>query len=292
MDTIERPVSYYSEGDRLAAVLYLPAEVSGPLPGVVLCHGFTGVKELILPDYARGFAQAGFATLTFDYRGFGESEGTSGRLVARRQIEDIRNSLTFLGSLPEVDPGRLALWGTSYGAANVIVAGAADSRVRCVTAQVGFADGGARWRDRPPAESAPFLAMVEAERRKRVLTNESTMVEPLQLLSDPETGAFFTAGRQRLPGLARPISMEFLESTLEHRPIAAVGNLGCPLLLVAAELDSLTPSADSEALYAAANEPKRLVVIPGIRHYEIYSGEPLRRSIHEAVVWFRAHLCG
>jgi len=287
----ERAVSYYSEGDGIAATVFMPDQATQPVPGIVLCHGFTGIKELILPDYARAFAEAGFAALAFDYRGFGGSEGTPGRLVARRQVEDIRNSMTYFGTVEGVDPSRLGLWGTSYGAANVIVAAGQDQRAKCVVAQVGFADGGRRSRERPPAESAPFLAMIEAERRKRVLTNESTMVDPLQLLSDPETAAFFGSARERLRGLDQPISMEFIESTFEHRPIDAAANLqDCPLLLIAAELDTVTPASESEALFAAAREPKRLVVIPGIHHYEIYSGDPLRRSIAEAVSWFDKHM--
>ena len=78
---MERPVSYYSEGARLGAVLYVP-DGAGPAnrrPGIVLCHGFTGIKELILPDYAQRFAAAGYVALAFDYRGFGESEGERGR---------------------------------------------------------------------------------------------------------------------------------------------------------------------------------------------------------------------
>ncbi len=286
-------MNYYSEGDRISAVLYLPGNASAqdPVPGVVLCHGFTGIKELILPDYARGFARAGIAALAFDYRGFGESHGTRGRLVARRQIEDIHNSVTFLETLSEVDPRRVGLWGTSYGAANAIVAAAADLRVRCVAAQVGFADGGRRMRERPDEETAPMRALIEQERRRRVLTGSSTMVDPLQILNDTDSVAFFTVARQEFPALAEPISMEFLESTFDHRPIAVVDALaGRPLLLVAAEHDTVTPSAEFEALYAAAAEPRRLVVIPGIRHYQIYSGEPLRRSIAEAAGWFARYL--
>lgn len=291
MDIIERAVSYYSEGDRISAVLYSPADGPPKKPAVALCHGFTATKELILPEYARAFAEAGMVALAFDYRGFGESDGPPGRLIARRQIEDIRNAVTFLRSISEVDPGRVGLWGTSYGAGNVIVAAAEDPRVRCVTAQVGFADGGRRMRERPAEETAPLRAMIEAERAKRVLTNEPTLVDPLQLLNDPETVAFFSEARKTHPRLSRPISMEFLESTMEHRPISAAGDLvDCPLLLIAAELDVVTPARDSEELYEAAPEPKRLVVLPGIRHYEIYSGEPLRRSAAEAVAWFTEHL--
>lgn len=293
VEVLERRVEYYSEGDRISAVLYLPEPASelNPVPGVVLCHGFTGIKELILPDYGRGFARAGIAALAFDYRGFGESGGTRGRLVARRQIEDIHNSVTFMETLTEVDPRRVGLWGTSYGAANAMVAAAADLRVRCVAAQVGFADGGRRMRERPPEETAPVRALIEQERRKRVLTGSSTMVEPLQILNDADSVAFFTVARQEFPGLAEPISMEFMESTFQHRPIAVVDALaGRPLLLVAAEFDTVTPASEFEALYIAASEPKRLVVIPGIRHYQIYSGEPLERSIAESAGWFVRYL--
>jgi fermentation-respiration switch protein FrsA (DUF1100 family) len=293
VEVLERRVEFYSEGDRISAILYLPADASeqNPVPGVVLCHGFTGIKELILPDYGRGFARAGLAALAFDYRGFGGSEGTRGRLVARRQIEDIHNSVTFLETLAEVDPRRVGLWGTSYGAANAIVAAAADLRVRCVSAQVGFADGGRRMRERPPEETAPVRALIEDERRRRVLTGQSTMVDPLQVLNDTDTVAFFAVARQQLSMLSEPISMEFMESIFEHRPIAAVDALaGRPLLLVAAEFDTMTPASEFEALFAAASEPKRLVVIPGIRHYQIYSGEPLQRSIAESAGWFSRYL--
>src|SRR3972149_11343255 len=74
----QKKVHFYSDGLPLAGVLFLP-DAPGPHPGIILCHGFTGVKELILPDYANRFADAGYAALAFDYRGFGESEGPRGR---------------------------------------------------------------------------------------------------------------------------------------------------------------------------------------------------------------------
>ena len=48
---MERPVSYYSQGARISAVLYVPDQggQGRRLPGVVLCHGFTCIKESSCP---------------------------------------------------------------------------------------------------------------------------------------------------------------------------------------------------------------------------------------------------
>src|SRR5271155_4010986 len=92
--SVRRPVSFYSEGSRIAADLFLPAdfEPGQKRPGIVLCHGFTGVRQLMLPEYAQRFAEAGYASLIFDYRGFGDSEGTKWRLLPLEQVDDIRNA--------------------------------------------------------------------------------------------------------------------------------------------------------------------------------------------------------
>lgn len=47
-------------------------------PLIILCHGFCGIRNVLLPCFANAFTEAGFATITFDYRGFGESEGETG----------------------------------------------------------------------------------------------------------------------------------------------------------------------------------------------------------------------
>src|SRR5688572_21191489 len=74
---MKQPVTFYSEGCKLTGDLYLP---EGLRPkerraGVVLCHGYTGVKDLYLPDNAGVLNEAGYAVLTFDYKGWGASEG-------------------------------------------------------------------------------------------------------------------------------------------------------------------------------------------------------------------------
>ena len=65
-------------GARLAGVLRLPdeqPEPGSPAPAVLLCQGLSGVKHLVLPEVARALAARGFASLRFDYAGYGDSEG-------------------------------------------------------------------------------------------------------------------------------------------------------------------------------------------------------------------------
>lgn len=290
---MEQAVTYYSEGAKIGATLYLPdgAGAEHRVPCVVLCHGFTGIKELILPDYARRFAAGGFAALAFDYRGFGTSEGARGRLLWRDQVQDVRNSITFAQTLEGVDGERIGLWGTSYGAANVIYAAGIDPRAKCVVAQAGFGDGGRSIKERPPEELAPLRQMIANERRKRVLTGESTMVDPFVILADLESKAFFADASKGLPGLKTQITLETLEATLEYEPELMAERIAPrALLLIAAELDTVTPADEFRAVLTRAGEPKKLVVLPGIRHYEIYQGEPLERSAREAVDWFTLHM--
>lgn len=290
---MERPVSYFSEGTRISATLYLPDNLKAGerVPGVVLCHGFTAIKELILPDYARRFADAGIAALAFDYRGFGESEGVRGRLIWRDQVQDIRNSITFMETLPEVDPERIGLWGTSYGGANVIYTAGIEPRAKCVVAQVGFGDGGRRTRSAPPEQIAPMRAIISAERQKRVLTGESTMVDPFTILSEPDSVAFFSEAMKSHARLKTEIPLEFIEATQEYCPEEMAPRISPrALLLIAAENDATTPADEYRSVYEKAGEPKKLVILPGIRHYEIYSGEPLERSAREAVEWFKRYL--
>ena len=65
---MKKPVSFYSEGCRLVGDVYYPDGPgrNAPRAGIVLCHGYTGVKDIYLPDNARVLTEAGYVALTFD----------------------------------------------------------------------------------------------------------------------------------------------------------------------------------------------------------------------------------
>jgi alpha-beta hydrolase superfamily lysophospholipase len=290
-------VHFYSEGSRLAGMLYLPESTSPEKKraGIVLCHGFTGIKESILPQYAEAFAEAGLVALTFDYRGFGESDGQRGRLLWQDQVADIRNAATYIRTRPEVDEDRIGLWGTSYGGALAPYAFALDDRAKACVGQLGFSDGYAAAASRFPAEQIEaFRTMVEEDRRRRVLHNDPMYTEAMGLAADPEMTEFFEEESKLLPQLAgREILLQFLEAHMEFSPLMVIHKKGNrPLLLIAAELDVVCPMENYKELYDKAPEPKKWVVFEKTRHFEFYKGDRARRSAAEAVNFFKQHLSG
>jgi hypothetical protein len=108
---MSKPVIFYSEGVKLAGDLFLPADVKqgDQRAGIVLCHGYTGVRSIYLPDNARVLAEAGYVVMSFDYKGWGDSEGPKSRLAPYSRVADVQAALTFLGAQPEVDAARLGI---------------------------------------------------------------------------------------------------------------------------------------------------------------------------------------
>jgi hypothetical protein len=97
---------------------------------------YTGVKDLYLPDNARVLNEAGYAVPTFDYAGWGASEGSRSRLAPYSRVADVQAALTFRLAA-NVDPERLALR-TSYGSATV-AGGRRRSAHQCIVSVVGIA---------------------------------------------------------------------------------------------------------------------------------------------------------
>jgi uncharacterized protein len=77
-----RAVDIWSDGTRISGDFFIPAagEPGQTFPTDVLCHGWGGVRSHLNAAYAPQFAAAGFNVLTFDYRGWGDSDS---RLVLR-----------------------------------------------------------------------------------------------------------------------------------------------------------------------------------------------------------------
>jgi dienelactone hydrolase len=156
-----RGVEIWSDGTLLAGDLFWPEnrKEGERLPAIVMCGGWGSLKahqNRMAPYYA---AQ-GYFVLSFDYRGWGESDGrlvavgeipepgSDGTVAVKateirdlvspvERIEDIRAAISWLELEPGVDIDKIGLWGTSFGGGNVVAVAALDKRVKAVCTQVG-----------------------------------------------------------------------------------------------------------------------------------------------------------
>ena len=292
---MKRPVTFYSEGCKLVGDVYNPDDLQPgeTRAGIVLCHGYTGVKDLYLPDNARVLNEAGYIVMTFDYKGWGESAGARSRLAPYSRVADVQAAITFLGTLPEVDAGRLGIYGTSYGGATVVWVGAIDPRVTCIVSVVGIGHG-ARWLRsvRRPDEWYDLLDRARADRCQRALTGESTFVERNEiLLPDRQSAELAAAARRLNPAAVSTIPLEYVDDTLGFNPEWVVDKIAPrPILFITTDNDRLVPPEESKHLYAQAGEPKKLVVLKGYGHYEVYVEPAFSEVMAATLDWYRTYL--
>jgi len=139
-----KDVIFKVKGTSLSAWLYLPENLSVPVPCIIMGHGLGGTKAMGLESYAIRFQEAGFAVLAFDYRHLGKSEGEPRQLTwIPYQLEDYTAAVNYARSLKEIDSARIALWGTSLSGGHVIVIAARDNKITCVSAQCPLLSGSA-----------------------------------------------------------------------------------------------------------------------------------------------------
>ena len=293
---MKRAVEFYSEGFKLSGDIYVPNDLptGERRSGILLCHGYTGVKDLYLPDNARVLNEAGYVVMTFDYKGWGESEGKSpNRLAPHSRVADVQAAMTFLGLQAEVNEDNIGIYGTSYGGATVSWVGAIDQRAKCIVSVVGIGHG-ARWmsRVRRMDEWFDLLDRSKADREQRALTGKSEMVERADiLLPDRQSAELAAAARKDNPAAVGTIPVEYVDDTIGFNPEWIVNQISPrPILFITSLDDRLVPPEESEKLYEHAGEPKKLVVLKGVGHYEVYAEPAFSEVMKETLDWYQTYL--
>ena len=135
-------VEFMSDGIKLRWHFCTPESREGPYPTIVMAGGWCYVKELIQPEYAKYFVDAGFACLTFDYRNTGDSDGEPRQhLVPMEQVYDVINGITYVCERADVDANRIGVWGISYAGGHVFPIGALDLRPKILISVVPMLNG-------------------------------------------------------------------------------------------------------------------------------------------------------
>jgi hypothetical protein len=272
---MKEPVSFGSDGLRLAGVLHVPDGGAAPRrrPGFLVLHGFgSNMDSGGSVATATLLAEFGYAALRFDMRGCGASEGPRGRVICLEQVEDTRHALTFLAGRPEIDPARIGVIGHSFGAAVAVYTAGVDPRAAACVSSGGWGDGAKKFRKQheSPAAWQRFSAMLEEGRRKRA-HGESMMVPrydivpiPPHLRSNLSTGSIME------------FPFDVVESMYTFMANDVVGKIAPrPLLLLHPANDSVTPTEQSVDLFQRAGQPTDLHLVAGVDHFVFSERNPL-----------------
>src|SRR5258708_1751523 len=115
----EQRVTFKLDGLTLVGVVRVLDGVaaSGRRPALIVLHGFGSNMNAgnVLTPCAM-LEELGYVTLRFDMPGGGDSEGEKGRLICLEQVGAVREALSLLAQHPRVEPARIGVLGSSFGA--------------------------------------------------------------------------------------------------------------------------------------------------------------------------------
>ncbi|MBU2488775.1 MAG: alpha/beta fold hydrolase [Proteobacteria bacterium] len=286
---------FTSRGTILRGTLHMPDKAENP-PVVVMAHGFGGCVSFGLAPFAEHFCAQGMAVLTFDYRGFGKSDGEPRNWVSpSRHLWDWKAAVAHARTLPQVDRSRVALWGTSFSGGHVLVTAADIPAVKCVVCQVPFVDGRTTLFLMPPrllarsmsaavrdlarmamGKPALYVPLVAAPGQLGALTQPGCVEEFMRLVPDEEKA-----------NANRVTARTFLEVPA-YRPLARAQDVQCPVLVIMAEEDNLIPSRSVQQ--AAGLLPNAELVSLPVSHFDVYFGKVFEKVVKKEAAFLKKHL--
>jgi len=235
-----------SDGVQIAATYYVPdgAPPAGGWPAVMLLHGLGGSRTSATPFgmsldslAETQLVPQGYAALTFDARGHGQSQGLVS-IDGPREIADVRELFGWLAAQPGVDGQRIGAFGFSYG-------------------------GGAIWR--ATAEGVPFAAIEVA--------NAWTDLYSAFLPQDLARSGVLLGFWQSIQARAAPGLEAIVDDAIAGRDFAALhafadersvrtrlGSFRTPTFLLQGRRDFAFDLDQALTAYSRLKAPKRLYV--------------------------------
>jgi len=271
-------------GIKLAADLYLPKNSdSKRLAAIAVGGPFGAVKEQSSGLYAQTMAERGFVTLAFDPSYTGESGGQP-RNVASPDIstEDFSAAVDFLGTQSFIDRERIGIIGICGWGGMALNATAVDKRIKAVVASTMY--------DMTRVMSKGYNDSVTLEQRAKTLEQLS-----LQRWKDAENGTpDYQPPYNELKGGEAQFLVEYHDYYMTprgyHKRSVNSGNawtqttplsfMNMPILTYIKEIsprplllvhgEKAHSRYFSKTAYAAAAEPKELLIVPGANHVDLY----------------------
>ena len=278
----------------MAAVINLPPDFdkTAKYPAIVVSHPGGGVKEQTAGTYAQKLAEKGFVTIAYDASYQGESTGEPRQLENPHiRTEDVSAVIDYLTTLPYVDAARIGAMGICAGAGYSANAAINDRRIKAL-GTVSLVNIGQMFRNGwdnnvKDADAIPYIKAGSDARTSDAAGNALATI-PLAPLTEKDAPneelrqawEYYHTPRAEYctaPGLATARSLtQIITYDAFHK---AEAFLTQPLLAVVGSKAGSKWMSD-DLVKRAASADKKLHVIEGANHMDLYDGKP---QIEEAV---------
>lgn len=267
-----REGQFYSDGLKLDSRMYLPDGYDGQrLPLIIVCSGFTGLHQIHPERFARWFTRKDYICFSFDYRGYGESEGPRFRVILEEQVRDIRSAVAVAMASKRIDHDRVFLLGWAMGGGLVIDAARELEGVSGICAVNGLYDGAdfQLWHRGEHAMST-FRSRIADERLRRAVTGIREYVNPFDIYPlDTVTQEYVTSSLEVLDAYEASVcSFELAESLLRWSVQHIAPSMRIPLLLVHGDNNALHPPRQASRLKDVYGGPANLIWLDDAGHTE------------------------
>ncbi|SEM14668.1 alpha/beta hydrolase [Nonomuraea pusilla] len=285
-------IEFAADGLTLAGDLRVPGG-AGPWPGLVLTGPFTSVRDQVTGRYAELLTARGYATLAFDHRNWGESEGMPRwHEDPQGKLADLRAAVSVLRSRPEVDGGRIGVVGIGLGAGYALRFAAFDPRVGAFVGIAGAYANPYALRMSPHYQEALAEHTAAVERQDLggpVEYLPAVAEEGEAAMPGDEPFAYYGTGRGASPTWENRVTRAGLRelATTDHM-MAADFLSPKPALIVHGVIDRFCPPEGAEEAYRRLDRPKEIVWLDARQHVDLYDREPHVGQAADAAARFLA----
>ncbi|HCC8380635.1 alpha/beta hydrolase [Acinetobacter baumannii] len=291
--TVE-PLYVPCDQEMIAADFYIP-KTNNKSAVIIMAHGFAGLRQFKLIQYAQRFAQAGYAVILFDYRYWGGSTGKPREMISiNSQLEDWKTMIQYASKCKFIDNRRIVLWGTSLSGGYALSLASELKNIQAIMVQIPYVDG-AETAKLYPLQRYPQALKLSSQdymgSKMGLNPKRLPVVDQYKLCFMPTADSYYGYLSIVNPDYywSGEVPARVFFNLMRYRPIQLVRQINIPVLFIAAQHDSLIPIESSRE--AATNiAPFVSYHEWDMKHFDIYHGSWFEKAVTTQLEFLHQHI--
>ncbi|MDY7126602.1 alpha/beta hydrolase, partial [Acinetobacter baumannii] len=280
--------------EMIAADFYIP-KTNNKSAVIIMAHGFAGLRQFKLIQYAQRFAQAGYAVILFDYRYWGGSTGKPREMISiNSQLEDWKTMIQYASTCKFIDNRRIVLWGTSLSGGYALSLASELKNIQAIMVQIPYVDG-AETAKLYPLQRYPQALKLSSQdymgSKMGLNPKRLPVVDQYKLCFMPTADSYYGYLSIVNPDYywSGEVPARVFFNLMRYRPIQLVRQINIPVLFIAAQHDSLIPIESSRE--AATNiAPFVSYHEWDMKHFDIYHGSWFEKAVTTQLEFLHQHI--